>query len=318
MSEVRPGSKTEVQVIRVEGGRAQRARRDRVATEEPLEIRLSAGGATQRVAVTMRTPGADFELAAGFLYSEGMIAQREDIGTIRYCVDADLDEAQRYNVVNVALNRQTLPDLRGLERYFMISSACGVCGKATIDSVLARITSIQKPHPLDPPLRVRRRGRGVRSLGDGTTQTLSPDVITQLPSKLRAAQSLFETTGGLHAAALFTEEGDLLALREDVGRHNAMDKLIGWALMQGRLPLRADIVLVSGRASFELVQKAAVAGIPALCAISAPSSLAIATARAAGMTLIGFLREDRFNLYCGGERIAGHKESKHRRDCPDC
>lgn len=281
MSETRPGSKTDVQVIRVEGGRAQRARRDRVATEEPLEIRLVAGEATERIAVTMRTPGADFELAAGFLYGEGVIAQREDILTIRYCVDADLDEVQRYNVVNVTLRRDALPDLRTLERHFMISSACGVCGKANIDSVVARLPT-SKPIPL----------------------SLSPATITALPGKLRAAQTLFETTGGLHAAALFTQAGDLLALREDVGRHNAMDKLIGWALMEGTLSLCNCIVLVSGRASFELVQKAAVAGIPALCAISAPSSLAIATARAAQMTLIGFLREDRFNLYSGGERIA--------------
>jgi FdhD protein len=277
----RPGSKADVQVIRFEAGQSQRPRRDRVATEEPLEIRLTAGKATQRLAVTMRTPGADFELAAGFLHGEGVIGSRDDIHAIRYCVDADLDEEQRYNVVNVSLRREPLPDLRALERHFMMSSACGVCGKANVESVLTRIPDSAK-----------------------VDTSFSPAMIVQLPGKLRAAQSLFETTGGLHATALFSGDGDLIALREDVGRHNALDKLIGWALMQGRLPLRDSIVLVSGRASFELVQKAAVAGIPVLCAISAPSSLAIATARAAHMTLVGFLREDRFNLYCGVQRIA--------------
>jgi FdhD protein len=276
----RPSSKTAVQVIRVAGGEVGRARRDDVATEEPLEIRLVTGGAPERVAVTMRTPGADFELAAGFLYSEGVIRERDDLRAMSYCVDAELDEAQRYNVVNVALARPPAADLSTLERHFTMTSACGVCGKASIEGVMRRV----------PPVAA-------------VSVRVSARLVTELPYKLREAQRLFETTGGLHAAALFDVDGRLLALREDVGRHNAMDKVIGWALMGGRLPLRETIILVSGRASYELVQKAAVSGIPILCAISAPSSLAIATARAAGMTLIGFLRDDRFNLYCGEGRV---------------
>lgn len=281
ITEQSDSSQTLVSIIRVDRGAVQVERRDRVAIEEPLEIYLSAGGATQRIAMTMRTPGADLELAAGFLYSEGIITRREDIRAISPGVESDRGGAPRPNVVSVALNRAALPDLRALERHFVTSSACGVCGRTTIDS---GVTPLSTPRAPLPPL--------------------APADITRLPGTLRAAQSVFETTGGLHAAALFTHAGELLALREDVGRHNAMDKLVGWALMQGLLPLADSIVLVSGRASFELVQKAAAAGIPIFCAISAPSSMAIATARTAGMTLIGFLREDRFNIYCGGERIA--------------
>lgn len=281
ITEQSDSSQTLVSIIRVDRGAVQVERRDRVAIEEPLEIYLSAGGATQRIAMTMRTPGADLELAAGFLYSEGIITRREDIRAISPGVESDRGGAPRPNVVSVALNRAALPDLRALERHFVTSSACGVCGRTTIDS---RVTPLSTPRAPLPPL--------------------APVDITRLPGTLRAAQSVFETTGGLHAAALFTHAGELLALREDVGRHNAMDKLVGWALLQGLLPLADSIVLVSGRASFELVQKAAAAGIPIFCAISAPSSMAIATARTAGMTLIGFLREDRFNIYCGGERIA--------------
>lgn len=273
-------SQTLVSIVRVKDGAVQMERRDRVATEEPLEIYLSAGGATQRIAMTMRTPGADFELAAGFLYSEGIITRREDVRVLSPGVESD-SGVSRPNAITIALNRAALPDLRALERHFVTSSACGVCGKTTIDSGVVPLATPRAPLP-----------------------PVAPAGLTQMPGTLRAAQSVFETTGGLHAAALFTHQGALLALREDVGRHNAMDKLVGWALMQGLLPLTDSIVLVSGRASFELVQKAAAAGIPIFCAISAPSSLAIATARAANMTLIGFLREDRFNIYCGGERIA--------------
>lgn len=276
----RPTSKTAVRVVRVHDGEPSHPRRDVVATEEPMEIRLVGGGETRRLAVTMRTPGNDFELAAGFLYSEGIINSRAAIRTISYCVDAELDEAQQYNVVNVALAR--LPDdLRGLDRHFVINSACGVCGKDSIDAMYSRCT------PIPPPARA-----------------ISPDLITTLAPKLREAQRLFEATGGLHAAALFDFDGTLLALREDVGRHNAMDKLIGWALMNDKLPLHDCVVLVSGRASFELVQKAAIGGIPILCAISAPSSLAVSMARRMNMTLIGFLRDEQFNLYCGEERLA--------------
>ncbi len=274
-------SKTAAQVIRVRAdGVRQPARRDYLAGEEPLEIRLVSGEEMRQLAVTMRTPGSDFELAAGFLFAEGIVQNRDAIQSITYCVDRDLSEEQRYNVVNVTLAADRLPDVRALERHFIVSSACGVCGKASIDAVLAR---------------------GLRPLT--SRQTVTPSVITGLTDQLRQAQRLFEVTGGLHAVALFDLNGTLLALREDVGRHNAMDKLVGWALLQNHVPLRDRIVLVSGRASFELVQKAAAAGIPTLCAISAPSSLAVSLARRLDMTLIGFLRDEHFNLYCGEQRL---------------
>lgn len=277
----RPGSKTPLTITRIRAGVVQRSSQtDQVVTEEPLEIRLLAGGERRTLAITMRTPGADFELAAGFLFAEGLIASRDEIVNIAYCVDRELDEEQRYNVVNVRLRRGRLPDLRRLERHFVMSSACGVCGKASIDALeqggLRMITS-----PLQIPL----------------------TVITGLSAKLRAAQRLFDSTGGLHAAALFNAAGELIALREDVGRHNALDKLIGWALLNGQLPLSDHLLLVSGRASFELVQKALCAGIPIFCAVSAPSSLAVSLARRFGMTLIGFLREDNFNIYSGQSRV---------------
>jgi FdhD protein len=279
--ETRPANKTPVQVIRVNAtDRPRAARRDYVATEEPLEIRLVNGQTVQQVAITMRTPGADFELAAGFLFAEGIIPDRAAIRSIRYCVDSSMSEAQQYNVVNVALRETTSLDLRSLERHFVVSSACGVCGKTSIDAAMARIP---------PPV-----------AGD---VVVLPQVITGLSQTLRDAQRLFDATGGLHAAALFDLDGKLLALREDVGRHNALDKLVGWALLQDKLPLSECILLVSGRASFELVQKAAAAGIPVFCAISAPSSLAVSLARKSGMTLIGFLRDEQFNLYCGETRI---------------
>ena len=277
----RPTNKRRTEVITVEGGTARR-RRDTLATEEPLEIRLLAGGARRSLAVTMRTPGADFELAAGFLLAEGVIATRDDIRAIAYCVDAELDEEQRYNVVNVALDAPGLPDLAHLERHFLATSACGVCGRASLAALRQRAL---------PPL-----GHGPR---------LAPATITALPERLRAAQGLVAATGGLHAAALFTPRGELIELREDVGRHNALDKLIGWALLAGRLPLRDAVVLVSGRASYEIMQKCAAAGVPVVCAVSAPSSLAVDLARAFGMTLIGFLRGQRFNIYAGAERVGG-------------
>jgi FdhD protein len=274
---VRPGSKTRAPLVVVERGQARR-RSDDLTTEEPLEIRLVAGRERRSLAVTMRTPGNDFELAAGFLYGEGVIANRDEIARMRYCVDA-ADE-QRYNIVNVELRRDALPDLERLERHFYRSSACGVCGAATLDAL---------------------RLRGCRPISPGPV--VDPAIIYPLPDALRAGQGLFETTGGLHAAGLFDASGHLLALREDVGRHNALDKLVGWALLHGQLPLDDRIVLVSGRASFELVQKCLAAGVPILCAVSAPSNLAVSVAGAFGMTLVGFLRGDRFNIYAGPERI---------------
>lgn len=272
-------SKTRVRVWTVEAGRT-RVHADHLATEEPLEIRLVAGGERATVAVTMRTPGADFALAAGFLFGEGVIAHREEIRRITYCVDPEIDPAQRYNIVNVELRADTLPALATLDRHFLTTSACGVCGKASLDALRLRGQSAVPPGP-----------------------AIAAALLTSLPERLRAAQGLFDATGGLHAAGLFDAAGDLLAVREDVGRHNALDKLVGWALMEAKLPLHDHIVLVSGRVSFELVQKCLAAGVPIVCAISAPSSLAVALAGEFGMTLIGFLRGERFNVYSGLERI---------------
>ncbi len=272
----RPKSKRRVTVTTVDGARVV-SRGDVLATEEPLELRLFAGAEQQTVAVTMRTPGADFELAAGFLYGEGIVSSREDIIQISYCTDAE----QHYNTVRVTLRRDALPDLGRLERHFTTTSACGVCGKASLESLELQACALP-----DTPFRV------------------SPDLLTSLPDKLREAQGLFDATGGLHAAALFTLEGDLVALREDVGRHNALDKLVGWALMEGLLPLSEHILLLSGRASFELLQKSLMAGIPVVCAVSAPSSLAVSVAQHFNLTLVGFLRGERFNLYAGEARVA--------------
>jgi FdhD protein len=275
----RPGSKTRTRILAVADG-DRRARSDYLATEEPLEIRLVVGSSTATVAVTMRTPGTDFELAAGFLYGEGVIAGRGDIGRISYCTDPQIDAEQQYNIVNVGLTAQALPDLHALERHFMTSSACGVCGKASLDALELRGCPVVPPGPV-----------------------LDAAVLPRLPDALRKAQGLFESTGGLHAAGLFTPEGELVALREDVGRHNAVDKLVGWALLDGRLPLHGHLLMVSGRSSYEILQKALVAGIPFVCAVSAPSSLAVSLARRFGMTLVGFLRGERFNVYAGEERL---------------
>jgi FdhD protein len=274
---LRRGSKTKARVRVVEDGRA-RVRPDSLATEEPMELRLVSGGATQTVAVTMRTPGADFELAAGFLYGEGIISSPDDVQKISYCVDADAE--QRYNIVNVELRGGRDYDPRSLERHFYTTSACGVCGKASLEQLELRGCPVIPPGP-----------------------EVAPEVIYSLPEKLREAQGLFEATGGLHAAALFDAEGELVALREDVGRHNATDKLVGWALLEGRLPLGDHIVMVSGRSSFEILQKCLAAGVPIVCAISAPSSLAVDVARRFDMTLVGFLRGNRFNVYSAPERV---------------
>jgi FdhD protein len=227
----------------------------------------------------MRTPGSDFELAAGFLLNEGVVRRREEIAGISYCIDPQVDAEQRYNIVNVKLAGDALPALERLERHFTISSACGVCGKANIEALQTRAASI------DDPVRI------------------SLDFVAQLPERMRHAQRVFESTGGLHASALFDSSGALLALREDVGRHNALDKIVGWALLNERLPLRGCVLLVSGRASYELVQKCIVAGIPVLCAVSAPSSLAVELARSFRLTLLGFVRGSRANVYTGRERI---------------
>lgn len=259
---------------------ARREKFDRVATEEPLEIRLTFLDRTLSVAVTMRTPGADFELAAGFLLSEGIVSSPDDIVSMTYCIDKNVDLEQRYNIVNVGLRRPP-PDAERLERHFIMSSSCGVCGKAQLDAL---------------------RTRGIRP--SEQTWTIDPAFVLSLPERLQERQKVFRATGGLHAAALFSREGELQAVREDVGRHNAFDKACGWALVERRVPLTDTVALVSGRSSFELVQKAAVAGIPVLCAVSAPSSLAIELANAFNITLVGFLRPGRFNIYAGAQRIS--------------
>src|SRR5215210_2107870 len=274
---VRRGSKTKTRVRVFEDGRV-RVRPDTLATEEPMEIRLVSGDTTQTVAVTMRTPGADFELAAGFLYGEGIVSSPEDIEKISYCVDADAE--QHYNIVNVELRGGREYDLRPLERHFYTTSACGVCGKASLEQLELRGCPVIPPGP-----------------------EMAAERIYVLPEKLREAQGLFEATGGLHAAALFDAEGELVALREDVGRHNATDKLLGWAFLEGRLPLRDHAVMVSGRSSFEILQKCLTAGVPIVCAISAPSSLAVDVARRFNITLVGFLRGNRFNVYSAPERV---------------
>ena len=271
----RPASTSSVRVLNVEDG-ARTRRADRLATEEPMEIRVDEPGGEQRtLAVTMRTPGHDFELAAGFLFTEGLI-DPGDLRGVRYC-DVPREE-QHYNVVTVAVGRP-LPDLAA--RAFYTTSSCGVCGKASLEALDVQCAPVA-PGP-----------------------EVAPEVLTALPEELRRVQRVFDRTGGLHAAALFDAGGKLLSSREDVGRHNAVDKVIGAELLAGRLPLSERILLVSGRASFEIVQKAARAGIPIICAVSAPSSLAVDTARRFGMTLAGFLRDERFNVYAGPQRIAG-------------
>jgi FdhD protein len=269
------GPSAPVRVVEVDGGESHR-RRDRLATEEPLEIRASGPGqAAVRVAVTMRTPGHDFELTAGFLFSEGLIAGRRAFSAIRYCQDVGTE--QHLNVVTVDMREQF--DATRMQRNFFATSSCGVCGKASIDQLAV----------------------ACEHLPDGLVVPRS--IITSLPDRLRAEQRVFASTGGLHATGLFQPSGELIVAREDVGRHNAMDKLIGNRLLAGESPLTSSIALVSGRTSFELVQKAAVAGIPILCAVSAPSSLAVETARRLGVTLIGFLRGERFNIYTNAQRI---------------
>lgn len=276
----RPGSETRTKVITYDDGVASE-RADTLATEEPLEIRLVIAGKSRTLAVTMRTPGADFELATGFLYGEGVIARREQITQISYCQDANLPAEQLYNIVIVELDPTSRPDLRPLERHFYTSSACGVCGKANLEAIALRGIEPLSPGPL-----------------------VTPGLVSELPDRLREAQKVFSSTGGLHAAGLFTSTGETVAVREDVGRHNALDKLVGWALLEGRVPLSDHIVIVSGRSSFEIAQKCLAARVPVLCSVSAPSSLAVDVAAEFNMTLIGFVRGERFNVYAGAARIS--------------
>ena len=254
----------------------RRRRVDALAAEEPLELRVDG----KALAVTMRTPGQDVELAHGFLLSEGVIGTSQDISVARFCEGTGPDGMNTYNVLDIALADGVPPPDTGVERNFYTTSSCGVCGKAALDAVKLKT----RYSPALDEVRV------------------TPEALTGFPDALRERQKVFESTGGLHAAGLFVN-GELLVVREDVGRHNAVDKVLGWAVLQNLVPLRGAVLMVSGRASFELVQKAAMAGIPVLAAVSAPSSLAVELAEEQGMTLIGFLRGDSMNVYTGGERV---------------
>ncbi|MEW1657440.1 formate dehydrogenase accessory sulfurtransferase FdhD [Streptomyces sp. NPDC093707] len=279
-------------VIRIRGG-AVSSRPDTLVAEEPLEIRLNGRPLT----ITMRTPGDDFALAAGFLVSEGVVAAADEVANIVYCAGATGGGTSRsseaetggggntYNVVDVRLaDGVTVPDI-SLERNVYTTSSCGLCGKASLDAV-------------------RTTARWQLSADPDSTPRITPETLATLPDRLRAAQRVFERTGGLHAAALFTADGELLDVREDVGRHNAVDKVVGRALREDRLPLSSSVLMVSGRASFELAQKAVMAGIPVLAAVSAPSSLAVDLAVETGLTLVGFLRGTSMNVYAGEHRLA--------------
>ncbi len=265
-------------VVRLTIGHAPTSREDVLAVEEPLEIRVNG----RSLAVTMRTPGNDFDLAAGFLVSEGVITTGEHFFAARYCAGATVDGLNTYNVLDVSLAPGVAPPDPSLERSFLTTSSCGLCGKASIDAVRTKSS-----FPVaDDPVRV------------------NAELLTTFPDRLRAEQTVFEKTGGIHAAALFdAATGRMLVLREDVGRHNAVDKVIGWAVKENLLPLTGTVLMVSSRASFELAQKAMMAGIPVLAAVSAPSSLAAEFAAEVGMTLVGFLRGDSMVIYAGAERI---------------
>ena len=247
---------------------------DYLVGEEPLQIRVGKFPLT----VTMRTPGHDLELAAGFLYTEGLIRRHEEIRSLEQ--SAGDDEQDRGNVVQVELEGEAALNLEQTQRNFFAASSCGICGKATIEQV--RVRGIEPPNP---------------------NLRLDPEILCRLPETLREAQAIFGRTGGLHAAGLFDTRGEMVALREDVGRHNAVDKVVGWALLAGKLPLSENVLMVSGRGGFEIIQKACVAGIPVVASVSAPSSLAVQLARELRLTLVGFLRGKRFIVYAGEERL---------------
>ncbi|MEV4810190.1 formate dehydrogenase accessory sulfurtransferase FdhD [Micromonospora avicenniae] len=272
-------------VIRIDldaaGGRTSVRRPDTIAAEEPLEIRVGAAGPGRRrpLAVTMRTPGDDLDLALGFLLTEGLIRSTDDVQTAQLCAGAETPNT--YNVVDVVLAPGVPEPATDPARNFYTTSSCGVCGKASIEAVRTRSLFPVRDDPL----------------------TVPAVVLADLPDRLRASQRGFERTGGLHAAGLFTPDGELVVLREDVGRHNAVDKVIGWAVRERTLPLANHLLLVSGRASFELTQKAWMAGVPLLAAVSAPSTLAVDLAEEAGLTLVGFLRGRTMNVYAGPQRV---------------
>jgi FdhD protein len=252
-------------------------RPETLVVEEPLEIRVNGSPVT----VTMRTPGSDVELAQGFLLTEGVIAHRDELLTVRYCRGADVDGPNTYNVLDVTLAPDVAMPAVDITRNFYTTSSCGVCGKASLDAVRL----ISRYCPGDDP------------------STVPAQTLSRMPDQLRTAQKVFASTGGLHGAALFDADGNPLTVREDIGRHNAVDKVIGWALEQGRIPLTGTVLLVSGRASFELTQKAVMAGIPVLAAVSAPSSLAVDLASQSGLTLVAFLRGESMNVYTRPDRV---------------
>jgi FdhD protein len=262
-----------------------RQRADTLTVEEPLELRVGGRALT----VTMRTPGHDIELVHGFLFTEGLIRSAGDVALARYCegavtsTESGVDE-NTYNVIDVTLADGVAPPPDAATRGFFTSSSCGVCGKASIEQL---------------------RAHSLYDVRADRTE-IAAKVIAELPDALREQQRSFDRTGGLHAAGLFTADGEALVVREDVGRHNAVDKVIGWALLAGRLPAAGCVLMVSSRASFELTQKAIMAGVPCLAAVSAPSSLAVDCAEDAGMTLAGFVRGDRLNVYAGAERVTTH------------
>ena len=281
-----PGSTVRVNVYKYgESHEEGRETSDLLVTEEPMEIRLiqtdEAGRESepQSISVTMRTPGRDFELAAGFLYTEGVISSSDAVAQIAYCTDPGVE--QEYNIVNVTLRSGVSVDSDRLIRHFYTTSSCGVCGKTSLEAIHVR---------------------GCPVLPSGGAE-LEAKLISQLPEMLRQRQPLFDRTGGLHAAGLFDTQGDLKELREDVGRHNAVDKLVGRYLLSGGLPLANNVLVLSGRSSFELIQKAVVAGIPIVVSVGAPSSLAVDLARDFNVTLVGFTKSDSFNVYTGLERI---------------
>lgn len=276
----KPRSLDLTQVSEWDDGKVAR-KDDYLAAEEPLEIRVG----DDPLSVTMRTPGHDLELAAGFLFTEGLVTQRAQIVSLDH--EEGDGERNRGNVVRAALSPEAAPDFEQMRRHFFAASGCGICGKASIDSVRSRT--------LEPP---------------NSNFRLDPEVLVRLPESLRESQAVFGRTGGLHAAALFTAAGELLVLREDIGRHNAVDKVIGWALLENRVPLSDSILLVSGRGGFEIVQKAIVGGLPVVASVSAPSSLAVQLARELRQTLIGFLRGRRFVIYAGEERMQQAHVSK--------
>jgi FdhD protein len=266
---------TAVRVRALDGDRVSE-RPDKLVTEEPMEVRVHGPGQDPRpLAVTMRTPGNDFELAVGFCLTEGVLRGADDLDTVAYCLAGEGE--QEFNIVTVSLRHPVVLDRP--DRRFVANASCGLCGKSTLDELE------QHCEPVADGPRVAR------------------SVLALLPEQLRASQTVFEATGGLHACALFTPDGDLVALREDVGRHNALDKLIGYAAIERRLPQSNSVLMVSGRVSFEIVQKAAMAGVPIVCAVSAPSSFAVDAANRFGQTLVGFLRDDRANVYTLPERV---------------